>query len=42
MRCVVVLLLEEMLLSFSTGQVGDEIGEHRVGIPLWTPEDGKW
>lgn len=34
MRCGVVTLQEEMLLSFCTGKVRDEIGEHRAEIPL--------
>lgn len=33
-RCGVVMLQEETLLSFSTGKVKDEVGEHRVEIPL--------
>ena len=34
MRCGVVTLQEETLLSFCTGKVRDEIGEHRAEIPL--------
>jgi len=39
-----LVMLQEML-SFSTGKVGDEIGEHRAEIPLggtWGWEGGKW